>query len=45
VMNEEVARLQTAGFDGCIAKPIDKTRFPLLLNEILQGNKVWNIFS
>jgi CheY-like chemotaxis protein len=45
VMNEEVARLQTVGFDGCIAKPIDKTRFPILLEEILQGNKVWNIFS
>jgi CheY-like chemotaxis protein len=45
VMNEEVARLQTAGFDGCIAKPIDKNRFPILLEDILQGNKIWNIFS
>jgi CheY-like chemotaxis protein len=45
VMNEEVARLQSAGFDGCIAKPIDKNRFPILLEGILSGDKVWNIFS
>jgi CheY-like chemotaxis protein len=43
VMNEEVAKLQTSGFDGCIAKPIDKNNFPQLLDRILQGEKVWSI--
>jgi CheY-like chemotaxis protein len=45
VMNEEVAKLQSAGFDGCIAKPIDKNRFPALLENILKGETVWSIFS
>jgi CheY-like chemotaxis protein len=45
VMNEEVAKLQSAGFDGCIAKPIDKNRFPTLLENILNGETVWSIFS
>jgi CheY-like chemotaxis protein len=43
VMNEEVAKLQASGFDGCIAKPIDKNSFPQLLDRILQGEKVWSI--
>jgi CheY-like chemotaxis protein len=43
VMNEEVVKLQTSGFDGCIAKPIDKNSFPQLLDRILQGEKVWSI--
>lgn len=43
VMNEEVAQLQTAGFDGCIAKPIDKNEFPHLLERILGGERVWSI--
>jgi CheY-like chemotaxis protein len=45
VMNEEVVKLQSAGFDGCIAKPIDKNRFPTLLENILKGETVWSIFS
>ena len=45
VMNEEVVKLQSAGFDGCIAKPIDKNRFPALLETILKGETVWSIFS
>ncbi len=45
VMNEEVARLQTSGFDGCIAKPIDKNEFPDLLERILQGEKIWSILN
>src|SRR5689334_12652269 len=45
VMNEEVAKLQSVGFDGCIAKPIDKNRFPTLLENILKGETVWSIFS
>ena len=43
VMNEEVAQLQSAGFDGCIAKPIDKDEFPNLLERIMEGETVWSI--
>ncbi len=43
VMNEEVAALETAGFDGTIAKPIDPDVFPKLLNRILGGERVWFI--
>lgn len=45
VMNEEVAQLQSSGFDGCIAKPIDKNEFPDLLERILQGEKIWSILN
>jgi two-component system, cell cycle response regulator DivK len=43
VMNEEVHQLRTAGFDGCLAKPLDMDTFPDLLNLILSGEKVWRI--
>jgi CheY-like chemotaxis protein len=43
VMNEEVQMLRTAGFDGCLAKPIDMETFPELLNRILAGETVWRI--
>ena len=43
VMNEEVELLKQAGFDGAIAKPIDQSSFPMLLNQILSGQPVWNI--
>ena len=43
VMNEEVVQLQQAGFDGCIAKPIDKNEFPYQLERILAGEKIWSI--
>lgn len=43
VMNEEVAALETAGFDGTIAKPIDPDVFPELLAQIMDGKKVWFI--
>jgi CheY-like chemotaxis protein len=44
VMNEEVDLLKRSGFDGAIAKPIDQIVFPDLLNQILDGEEVWNIF-
>lgn len=44
VMNEEVQRLQMAGFDGVIAKPIDIDTFPSLLSRILQGERYWNVY-
>ena len=43
VMNEEVDMLQDAGFDGCIAKPIDQHEFPELVEMLLGGERVWNI--
>jgi CheY-like chemotaxis protein len=45
VMNEEVQRLQTSGFDGCLAKPIDLNTFPETFNRILNGEAVWRIFD
>jgi CheY-like chemotaxis protein len=43
VMNEEVDLLRHAGFNGAIAKPIDQASFPALLEQILDGEEVWNI--
>lgn len=43
VMNEEVKRLETAGFDGAIAKPINRQAFPKLIDSILKGQEVWHI--
>jgi CheY-like chemotaxis protein len=45
VMNEEVHRLRTCGFDGCLAKPIDFDTFPEALQRILSGEKIWRIVS
>ncbi len=41
VMNEEVALLREAGFDGVIAKPIDIDIFPTLLERIQKGDTIW----
>jgi two-component system, cell cycle response regulator DivK len=43
VMNEEVEQLHNAGFDGGIAKPLDQSRFPDLLQRILRKEKIWQI--
>lgn len=43
VMNEEVAALESAGFDGTIGKPIDPDVFPELVKKILGGERVWHI--
>lgn len=43
VMNEEVAMLKEAGFDGVISKPLDYDHFPDLLPRILGGEHIWNI--
>jgi CheY-like chemotaxis protein len=45
VMNEEVHRLRTAGFNGCLAKPIDLTTFPDTLYRILSGEFIWRILD
>lgn len=43
VMSEEIHQLRTAGFDGCIAKPIDIDSFPESLRRICAGEQVWRI--
>jgi CheY-like chemotaxis protein len=43
VMNEEVNKLRTAGFNGVIAKPIIQREFPGLLKRILTEQEVWTI--
>jgi CheY-like chemotaxis protein len=45
VMNEEIDQLRTAGFDGCLAKPIDMDTFPNTLARILKGEAVWRIIA
>lgn len=43
VMSEEIHQLRTAGFDGCLAKPIDIDSFPESLRRICAGEQVWRI--
>lgn len=45
VMSEEVRELETAGFDGCISKPISIAGFPDIFARILKGEKVWRIIQ
>ena len=45
VMNEEVDKLKKAGFDGVIAKPLDMDAFPMMLERIINGEKVWHIMG
>jgi CheY-like chemotaxis protein len=43
VMNEEIQQLRTAGFSGCLAKPLDLSSFPDTFNRILAGETIWRI--
>lgn len=43
VMNEDIARLKGAGFNGVLAKPIDSGTFPDTLNRLLKGESIWKI--
>lgn len=43
VMNEEIDQLRTAGFTGCIAKPIDSDTFPQDFERLLRGERIWGI--
>jgi CheY-like chemotaxis protein len=38
---QAIQRAQELGFDGFIAKPLDKDLFPKQLDELLEGKKVW----
>ena len=43
VMVQDVKKLQDAGFDGLIGKPIANKIFPRLMVSILNGEPVWYI--
>lgn len=43
VMHEEVHMLKTAGFDGCLAKPINIRTFPETFRRICAGERIWRI--
>jgi CheY-like chemotaxis protein len=43
VMNEEITKLRTSGFDGAISKPISIQTFPNLLEQVLNGETVWHV--
>ncbi len=40
---DNMSRARKAGFDGFIAKPIDPDRFPDQVQQILQGEEVWDL--
>lgn len=44
VMNEEVDRLRSSGFDGVLSKPIQEDTFPDILQRLLNGENIWSIF-
>jgi two-component system cell cycle response regulator DivK len=43
VMNEEVEKLRTKGFDGAISKPLSVSLFPGLIQRVVAGEPVWHI--
>jgi CheY-like chemotaxis protein len=43
VMNEEVQQLTSAGFDGCVAKPINLATFADTFAMICNGDAIWRI--
>jgi two-component system cell cycle response regulator DivK len=43
VMNEEVAKLKSAGFNGVFPKPINQDIFPDMLNRIVNGESIWRV--
>ena len=45
VMSEEVQQLRSAGFNGCLAKPIDMNTFPDIMERILEGEAIWRILD
>ena len=41
VMNEEIEKLRTSGFDGAIAKPVSIQTFPDMIARVLSGEAIW----
>jgi two-component system cell cycle response regulator DivK len=40
----EMAKAQTAGFDGFLGKPLNRNRFPDQVRRILAGEGVWEVY-
>ena len=40
---DNMRRARDAGFNGFIAKPIDPDRFPEQVDQVLQGEEVWDL--
>ncbi len=40
---EQMKRAQVAGFDGFIGKPLDPDRFPVQIERMLHGEKIWEV--
>jgi two-component system cell cycle response regulator DivK len=40
---DNMRRAREAGFDGFIAKPIDPDRFPEQVEQILNGEEIWDL--
>lgn len=45
VMNEEVQKLRDVGFNGVIAKPLDMDLFPVVLERLLRGERIWYVLN
>lgn len=43
VMNEEVQQLRKSGFDGAIGKPIMLSTFPIVIERIMRGERIWQV--
>ena len=43
VMNEEIHNLKQVGFNGAIAKPLNRELLPQLLTSICNGESVWHV--
>jgi CheY-like chemotaxis protein len=43
VMSEEIEQLKIEGFNGAIAKPLDREKFPELIGQILSSKNIWHI--
>jgi hypothetical protein len=38
-----VEKLRTAGFNGCVAKPVDLDSFPDMVQRFLDGETLWRV--
>ena len=43
VMTDEVQKLKGDGFDGALAKPLDMSTFPELIERLEAGEAVWQV--
>lgn len=43
ISSSDLKAMRAAGFDGAIGKPISPTRFPQQVQQILEGEAVWEV--